>query len=191
MSGHKNVVAAPKRVRKNVVAAPKRVRNKHAEQPSLFGPAPLIEGEDAAAYNEFLAKISSAVKPKDFLEEIWVRDLVDLSWEALRMRRIKARLLKPALSPGFYDYSTTIDSVERIDRMVMNAEARRNATLREIERHRSCMAEALRRATDDVVDAEFEDVARDAPDDEVARDEVDEGPDEHDRGGQYDEDHVA
>jgi len=175
--------------RKNAVALPKRVT--HAEQPSLFGPAPLIEGEDAAAYDEFLAKISSAVKPKDFLEELWIRDVLDLSWEALRMRRIKARLLKSALSPGFYDYSTTIDSVERIDRMVMNAEARRNSALREIERHRSCMAEALRRATDDVVDAEFEDVARDPPDDNVARDEVDEEPDEYDPGGGYGEDDVA
>lgn len=177
--------------RKNVVAALKRVRNKHAEQPSLFGPAPLIEGENAATYDEFLAKISSAVKPKDFLEEIWVRDVVDLSWEALRMRRIKATLLKSALSPGFYDYSATIKSVERIDRMVMNAEARRNAALREIERHRSCMAEALRRATDDVVDAEFVDVPRDAPHDEVARDEVDAEPDEDDPRGRYDEDDVA
>jgi hypothetical protein len=149
--------------RKNGVAAQKRVRRKRAIEsaiePLLFGPAPLVEGEDEATYGEFLARISSAVKPKDFLEEIWVRDVVDLSWEALRMRRIKAKLLKSVLSPGFYDYSTTIDSVERIDRMVMSAEARRNAALREIERHRAGLAEALRRATDDVVDADFEDIA--------------------------------
>jgi hypothetical protein len=43
--------------------------------------------------------------------------------------------------------------------MIMNAEARRNAALREIERHRASIAEALRRVTDDIVDAEFEDVA--------------------------------
>src|SRR5258707_11619318 len=41
--------------------------------PVPFGPAPLIEGEDAAAYDEFLVRISCAVRPVDIFEEIWVR----------------------------------------------------------------------------------------------------------------------
>ena len=72
------------------------VRIKHRrtrEQPSLFGPRPLIEGEDAAAYDELHARFSATIKPKDFLEEMWVRDVVDLTWETLRMRRLKAGLL--------------------------------------------------------------------------------------------------
>jgi predicted phage tail protein len=55
--------------------------------------------------------------------------------------------------------SAEIENFERIDRMVMNAEARRNAALRELERHRMTLAQALRQASDDVVDADFEDVA--------------------------------
>jgi hypothetical protein len=58
-----------------------------------FGPPPLIEGEDRAAYDEFLARVSAAVKPVDILEEIWVRDIVDLEWEVLRLRRLKAALM--------------------------------------------------------------------------------------------------
>jgi hypothetical protein len=54
-----------------------------------FGPPPLA-GEDAAAYDHLLARITGAVKPRDFLEEIWVRDVLDLSWECLRWRRLKA-----------------------------------------------------------------------------------------------------
>jgi hypothetical protein len=50
------------------------------------------------------------------------------------------------------------EALERIDRMMMNAEARRNTALHEIDRHRSTLAQALRRASDEVVDAEFEDV---------------------------------
>jgi len=42
----------------------------------------------------------------------------------------------------------------------MSAERRRNDALREIERHRTSIAGALRRATEDVVDAEFEDIPR-------------------------------
>jgi hypothetical protein len=68
--------------------------------PGAFGPPPLIEGEDAAAYNQLYARVSAAVKPKDVLEEIWVRDVVDLTWETLRMRRFKAKLLASATSAG-------------------------------------------------------------------------------------------
>jgi hypothetical protein len=199
---------------RSVVAAPQRIVEETTEQ-SLFGSAPLIEGEDQAVYDAFLASISAAVNPKDVLEQIWVRDGVDLTWETRRMRRLKASLLTSKLSRGLQQVLVTvmdevqaghlagqcaardrgaikevekllaamgltmevvmartlsadIDAVERIDRMVMSAEVRRNAALREIERHRSCIAEALRRTTDDVVDAEFEDVAPAAPAQEAA-----------------------
>jgi hypothetical protein len=58
-----------------------------------LGPPPLIEGEDGTAYNQLYRSMTVAVKPKDFLEEIWVRDIVDLSWDVLRLRRLKAQLL--------------------------------------------------------------------------------------------------
>lgn len=51
-----------------------------------------------------------------------------------------------------------LDAIERIDRMIMSAEARRNAVLREMDRHRSALADALRRATENVRDAEFTEV---------------------------------
>ena len=45
---------------------------------ALFGPPPLLEGEDTAAYDDLLVRISGAVKPADIFEEIWIRDIVDL-----------------------------------------------------------------------------------------------------------------
>jgi hypothetical protein len=51
------------------------------------------------------------------------------------------------------------ETLERIDRMMTSAESRRNTALHEIERHRSSFAQALRRAGEEVVEAEFEDVA--------------------------------
>jgi hypothetical protein len=59
-------------------------------QLALFGPPPLIEGEDTRAYDELLTQISTAVKPANIPEDIWVQDIVDLVWEALRLRRLKA-----------------------------------------------------------------------------------------------------
>ena len=72
------------------------------EQLLLFGPRPLIEGEDGAAYDELVARFSAAIKPKDFLEEMWMRDVVDLTWETLRMRRLKAALLTSGMSEGLH-----------------------------------------------------------------------------------------
>jgi hypothetical protein len=60
---------------------------------SMFGPAPILYGEDGAAYDELLAQVSSAVKPTDAIENIWVRDIVDLTWEVLRWRRIKTSVI--------------------------------------------------------------------------------------------------
>src|SRR5262249_54402859 len=67
---------------------------------ALFGPPPLLEGEDTAAYDELLARISGAVKPADIFEEIWVRDVVDLVWEAFRLRRLKANLMTVVTHQG-------------------------------------------------------------------------------------------
>lgn len=51
-----------------------------------------------------------------------------------------------------------INSFERIDRMLASAEARRNNALREIDRHPATTGAAMRRAIDEVEDAEFRDV---------------------------------
>src|SRR3979409_1165420 len=76
----------------NVAAAP-------AGGPGLSAQA-MVTGEDPAAYQGLLVRISGAVKPKDFLEEMWVRDVVDLTWDCLRMRRLKASLLTSATDEG-------------------------------------------------------------------------------------------
>jgi hypothetical protein len=173
-----------------------------------FGPAALVRGEAASSYDTLLARVSGTVKPADILEEIWVRDVVDLVWDALRQRRLKAALLTASAYEGVNKVLLPIDGVdahglsrrwaagdvpalrrvdallaaagltmdavmaqalrvrldeiERIDRQIMTAEARRNVALRELDRHRAAFAERLRRAAQaaahDVEDAEFEDV---------------------------------
>jgi hypothetical protein len=61
---------------------------------ALFGPPPLIAGEDAAAYDQLLARVCSAVKPVDIIEEIFIADLASLEWEVLRWRRLKSNLIQ-------------------------------------------------------------------------------------------------
>ena len=61
---------------------------------ALFGPPPLLEGEDAAAYDELLARFCAAVKPVDIIDEMFVADVVSLEWEVLRWRRLKSSLIR-------------------------------------------------------------------------------------------------
>lgn len=168
---------------------------------SLFGPPPLIEGEDPAVYEALAGRISAAVEPRDVIEEIWVRDISDNLWEILRLRRLKAKLMhsasrlelaealrrltgKPSVSDLIDGWArrdaamvekvnavlkragldqeailaqaleVKLDTFERIDRMIMQSEARRNLILREIDRHRDVLAQRLRDAAA-IEDAEF------------------------------------
>jgi hypothetical protein len=60
---------------------------------SLFAKRPLILGEDQAAYDKLMSTITSAVKPTDILDEILVKDVVDLTWNIERFERLKDSLL--------------------------------------------------------------------------------------------------
>jgi hypothetical protein len=60
---------------------------------NLFGPPPIIEGEKAKDYRKLLERVFDAVEPADFIEEIWARDLADVTWSMFRLRRILAALL--------------------------------------------------------------------------------------------------
>ena len=60
----------------------------------LFGQPNILEGEDAAAYNELLDRVRAAVKPVDILVDIFIADLVSSEWERLRWNRLKSTLIR-------------------------------------------------------------------------------------------------
>jgi hypothetical protein len=172
-------------------------------------PSPLLPGEKEGDYAEVALQIVKAAQPRDAIEEFLTRDVIDLTWDILRLRRMKAGVLRVAAGkgvrkilstighhcPGFGGttrfaeewvggkastrqefaqilkkagltmddvvaeaFAEEIDSVERFDRMLASAEARRNNALREIDRHRSALGAVVRQAIDEVEDAEFRDV---------------------------------
>lgn len=67
---------------------------------ALLGPPPLLDGEDAGAYDALYEKIRATVAPCDVLDEIWARDVVDNFWETLRLRRLKVRLMQTFAHQG-------------------------------------------------------------------------------------------
>lgn len=172
---------------------------------NLFGPPPLLKGEDGAAFDELLTRISHDVTPTDTIERTWVWDIAVLTWEIMRYRRSITGLLTANVHRGLkiildtlygvensqvladswalrdpaaieqvddllklagltmdevraQTLSVKISDVERIDGMIMRAEARRNSLLREIERHRATLGAALRRSVGDIAEGEFREI---------------------------------
>ena len=162
-----------------------------SELDDLLGPAPLLPNESIVDYEGLKARLRAKIVPRDVIEEIWLRDILDLQWEVLRMRRLKARLLSNSSPAGlesllhrrvlYSDVSKLVEAwaradksdikeiqqllksrglsmddvdahsllkqlapLEKIDRMITQAEARRNNALREIERSREAVARRAR-----------------------------------------------
>jgi hypothetical protein len=65
-----------------------------AQRLALFGPPPLLEGEDAAAYDQLFARICSVAKPVNVVDEIYIADAVYSEWEFLRYLRLKWSLIR-------------------------------------------------------------------------------------------------
>jgi hypothetical protein len=181
---------------------PEKSRPDYGEHPALFGPPPLFDGEDTKIYDQLLTQVSTTVMPTDIFEDIWVRDVVDLTLEVFRLRRLTANLIKANAHKGLSEtlaplvgrsqaetlaegwaarksdvveevnktlasaglatdsilaqtFSLKVNDIERIEQMSALAEARRNATLREIDRHRQTLGQKLRRAAQQLEDGQF------------------------------------
>ena len=126
---------------------------KNSSQTWMFGPPPLIKGENASDYNELLLRASTALTPKDGVEEILLDDFVYLTWEIWRWRR-----LKTALGATL----NNIEDAERVDRLIAIAEGRRNAVLREVDRRRAVLAQMLQARAQEIEATEFETITQKA-----------------------------
>ncbi|HLH91598.1 MAG TPA: hypothetical protein VKX28_24375 [Xanthobacteraceae bacterium] len=56
-----------------------------------LGPAPLNPGDDAAGYDTLLTRLFAEVGPCSVIEEGCLRDVADTMWDAVRLRRTKAK----------------------------------------------------------------------------------------------------
>src|SRR5262249_19375280 len=62
----------------------------------VVGPLPLMDAENPKSYQELLDHMSSMLEPQNILEEIWIREIAELTWDAFRLRRMKANGLSGA-----------------------------------------------------------------------------------------------
>jgi hypothetical protein len=148
-----------------------------------MGPPPLVPGESPTHYQHVLTLVAEAIKPVDIIDWFWVRDITDLEWEVVRLRKIKAYMItrekatkfttdeynELTVADGSHDENLAFalkskgDILERIGRMINSLEIRRDRILSEYERRRSGSAARLRRVAEQIEDAEFREIAPDIP----------------------------
>jgi len=80
-----------------------------------IAPAPLLPGEQEADYANLIARIVAVAQPRDAIEEILTRDFIDLAWEILRLRRLKAGLLRSSIGSGISTVMQGLGYVDDVD----------------------------------------------------------------------------
>jgi hypothetical protein len=60
----------------------------------LFGPPPLIKGEDLARYRRLQSTIEHEINPKTFSDKVHVREMTDKLWEQQRYKQNVASLVE-------------------------------------------------------------------------------------------------
>ena len=99
----------------------------------IFGPPPLLDGESQEVYDALLARVTGTVNPKDILEEMWVHDIVDLDWEVLRLRRLRAALLSSSAGRGLEKLYYDRDEILGIRSLIARWSAREPAAVKKVE----------------------------------------------------------
>jgi hypothetical protein len=78
-----------------------------------IAPSPLLPGEAEADYVGVAERIITVAQPKDAIEEFLTRDVIDLTWEILRLRRLKAGLLRASSGGGIFKVMHSLGYNER------------------------------------------------------------------------------
>jgi hypothetical protein len=135
----------------------RRANNSKTAHDSLFGPRPLLEDENAADYEKLSRRMFDLFKPRDVVEELWVRDYVDFTWNLFRLRKLETENFEGVANPdavkpytrnygertSVTGFPNCLENVQVINRLAANLEQRRSAILREIEYHRTSFVHLL------------------------------------------------
>ncbi len=161
------------------VTVRKRARVTEAAKGLLSEPV-VLPTEDVEDYDRLAREITKAINPKDFIERIWVQDILDHTWEIRRLRRLKVHLVElmdakglrvpiGLLAPRLKDVDkqrqeelrvantliANLATYQIIDALLMVAESSRAITFREIERRRHGLAALLRKVSEEIIEGEF------------------------------------
>lgn len=72
--------------------------------------SPLLDGEDEQEFTAFQLSCIHAIQPANAIEEVWVMDFINYTWESMRLRRMKVALIhsnrQKAVECLLYDHSS-------------------------------------------------------------------------------------
>jgi len=120
----------------------------------LWGSPPILRPKTADDYWKLACLIAGDVEPASTIEWMYLKDVVDCTFEIRRLRKCKAWLSEPHRTDR-YGFIDILPSLERIDRMLGRNEARRTGFIREIERCQESFASRLQKASEKIIDGEY------------------------------------
>ena len=160
---------------KRVSAIPLRARK-------VLAASTLVPGENAADYQLLFNGVTSALDPADVLEALWAKDVVDAEWDIQRLTQIQSEFLRNSPNRGYglgiaeeqdapspgnsaddlakslaESYLKQSAELERVTRMLVLAEERRNRALREFGLYRKRKTNEPRLAKP-VIEGEFQEI---------------------------------
>ncbi len=82
----------------------KKTKPSSVNSNALFGPPPILAGEDETAYDELIGRVYAAIKPVDVIDEMLIADVVASEWELLRWSRLKLSLIQACAAKGLKEF---------------------------------------------------------------------------------------
>lgn len=81
---------------------------------NLLGAQTLLSTENQLEFNDFSQRVLQAIKPTDFIEELWASDFIKLSWQLKRLERLKIEYLQSSAHIGLEKViEHHVDSLQR------------------------------------------------------------------------------
>lgn len=64
------------------------------ELKKIFGPPPVLSTESSDAYDAIMTRLFECIRPEDFVEQMFVKDLTNYQWEIMRYMRHKTLMIE-------------------------------------------------------------------------------------------------
>jgi hypothetical protein len=81
----------------------KSTRSRSVNSDVLFGPPPILGGEETA-YDELMGRVYAAINPVDVIDEMFIADVVASEWEFLHLSRMRFSLIQGCAAKGLKEF---------------------------------------------------------------------------------------
>ena len=94
-----------------------------------------MQGENRQSYDDLYGHFQSAIVPADAIEEIFTCDVADATWDILRIRRFKAKLMDARASQGIRRLLKNLVDPADVDNLVDGWINRKVLAVKRVNKH--------------------------------------------------------